>query len=60
FYNIKLELSLIEFSFSADFTKPVFLAIVLLNNNKIFSYFKKVIVISAVYPRLVKSLYFNI
>ncbi|PSN58857.1 hypothetical protein BS50DRAFT_509656, partial [Corynespora cassiicola Philippines] len=60
FYNIKLELSLIEFFFSADFAKLIFLAIVLLNNNKIFSYFKKVIVISAVYPRSVESLRFNI
>ncbi|KAF1839872.1 hypothetical protein K460DRAFT_297696, partial [Cucurbitaria berberidis CBS 394.84] len=57
FYNIKLELSLIKFFFPANLAKPVLLAIVLLN---IFSYFKKVIIISTIYLRLVESLYFNI
>ncbi|PYI33438.1 hypothetical protein BP00DRAFT_339149, partial [Aspergillus indologenus CBS 114.80] len=60
FYNIKLKLSLIKSFFSANSTKPIFLAIILLNNNKIFSYFKKIIVTSAVYLRLVKFFYFNI
>ncbi|KAF1839833.1 uncharacterized protein K460DRAFT_297959, partial [Cucurbitaria berberidis CBS 394.84] len=60
FYNIKLELSLIGFSFPTNLAKPVPLAVVLLNNNKVFSYFKKVIVIPTIYLRLVKSLRFNI
>ncbi|KAF1839821.1 uncharacterized protein K460DRAFT_298017, partial [Cucurbitaria berberidis CBS 394.84] len=33
FYNIKLELSLIKFFFSANLAKPVPLAIVLLNSK---------------------------
>ncbi|KAF2257575.1 hypothetical protein CC78DRAFT_483069, partial [Lojkania enalia] len=60
FYNIKLELSLIESSFPTNSTKPVLLTIVLLDNNKIFNYFKRVIVTSTIYLYLVKSLYFNI
>ncbi|KAF2647022.1 hypothetical protein K491DRAFT_615380, partial [Lophiostoma macrostomum CBS 122681] len=33
FYNIKLELSLIESSFPTNSTKPIFLAIVLLDSR---------------------------
>ncbi|KAK1948912.1 hypothetical protein LY78DRAFT_594916 [Colletotrichum sublineola] len=60
FYNIKLELSSIGSSFPTNSTKPVPLAIVSLDNNKVFSYLKRVIVTPTVYPRLVKLLYFNI
>ncbi|KAF2123350.1 hypothetical protein P153DRAFT_304112, partial [Dothidotthia symphoricarpi CBS 119687] len=60
FYNIKLELSLIGSSFPTNLAKPVPLAVVLLDNNKIFSYLKRVIVTPAVYLYLVKSLCFNI
>ncbi|KAF2123336.1 hypothetical protein P153DRAFT_413828 [Dothidotthia symphoricarpi CBS 119687] len=60
FYNVKLELSLIGSSFPANLAKPVPLAVVLLDNNEVFSYLKRVIVTPAVYPRLVESLYFNI
>ncbi|KAF2634126.1 hypothetical protein P280DRAFT_543107 [Massarina eburnea CBS 473.64] len=60
FYNVKLELSLTGSSFPANLAKPVPLAVVLLDNNKAFSYLKRVIVTPAVYLRLVKSLYFNI
>ncbi|KAF2123308.1 hypothetical protein P153DRAFT_304355, partial [Dothidotthia symphoricarpi CBS 119687] len=60
FYNIKLELSLIESSLSTNLAKPILLAIVLLDNNKAFSYLKRVIVTLTIYLRLVKSLYFNI
>ncbi|KAK2020394.1 hypothetical protein LX32DRAFT_717445, partial [Colletotrichum zoysiae] len=60
FYNIKLELSLIGSSFSTNSTKPIPLAIVLLDNNKVFSYLKRVIVTFTVYPRLVELLHFDI
>ncbi|KAF2702422.1 hypothetical protein K504DRAFT_394372 [Pleomassaria siparia CBS 279.74] len=60
FHNVKLELSLIGSSFPANSAKPVPLAVVLLDNNEAFSYLKRVIVTPAVYPRLVKSLYFDI
>ncbi|KAF1993108.1 hypothetical protein P154DRAFT_591046 [Amniculicola lignicola CBS 123094] len=60
FHNVKLESSSTGSSFPADSAKPVPLAVVSLDNNKVFSYLKRVIVTPAVYLRLVESLCFDI
>ncbi|RKP28498.1 hypothetical protein METBISCDRAFT_32135 [Metschnikowia bicuspidata] len=59
-HNVKLESSSTGSSFPADYSKPVPLAVVSLDNDEAFGYLKRVIVTPAVYPRLVEFLHFDI
>ncbi|KAI8119919.1 hypothetical protein CVS40_8754 [Lucilia cuprina] len=47
-------------SFPANYSKPVPLAVVSLDNDEAFGYLKRVIVTPAVYPRLLEFLHFDI
>ncbi|KAL4082243.1 hypothetical protein QTP88_030139, partial [Uroleucon formosanum] len=58
--NARLESSSTGSSFPADFSKPVPLAVVSLDNDEAFGYLKRVIVTPAVYPRLLEFLHVDI